>query len=441
MIASHPALFVTFVCARDKKDQESVVTPLITHLARPEAQGGLALLSHGSNQWSNNERKTFAFSFVHPELPDIELLQVVLNPAGNENEAAGGFLRAWETLKQALKEMPAQESLMGRTVVYQAALPAEGEPHATMQKLLATEKLRATNGYAISQPRAYSQVTGGHLWLLATPGGIAQESIYLALGAKESQETLNLAVLFGQKAALIWPDTVAHKAYFMASDYFTNEIRQRLRDDGNALMEETVSILQQHDLSDSTLLDQLSQRVAQLATMIAELRRLHSGLQIHQANYERSSEYNPLSGAIVDYHRLQIKNRLTRIKHDLIDANAALEAANTAINTLRTKYEQIQATQAQERNQLERERAKQEARADSLTNAILAILAVALALPQLIDRDVIKALWACWDKGLMPICEPYDILQVFGVQLGITCFIGVLFFLFIVALSRAMRNR
>jgi len=274
---------------------------------------------------------------------------------------------------------------------------------------------------------------------LATPGGIAQESIYLALGAKESQETLNLAILFGQNAALIWPDAVAHKAYFIARDYLANDMRQRFRDAGNVLMEETVAILQQNDLSDSTLLDQLSRRVAKLATVIAELRRLHSGLQIHQANYERRLEHQPLSGGVSDYHRLQIKNRLIRIQHDLIDANAALEAANTAINTLRTKYEQIQATQAQERNQLEGERAKQEARADSLTNAILAILAVALAVPQLINRQVTEALWAWWEGSLT--AESYHMLQVWGVQLGITCFIGVLFLLLIVALSYVIRNR
>lgn len=437
MIATHPALFVTFVCARDKKNQESAVTPIITHLARSEAEGGLALLSHATNQWSNSQQKTWAWCFVHPELPDVELLQVVLNPGGDD--ATPGFLRAWKTLEQALKEMPAQESLVGRTLVYQAALPPEREPQAAVQKWLATKTLLASNGHPISQPRAYSQVTGGHLWLLATPCGIAQESIYLALGAKESQETLNLAVLFGKNAALIWPDAVAHKAYLIARDYLATDMRQRFRDASDALMEETVTILQQSDLLDLTLLDKLSRRVAKLATVIAELRRLHSGLEIHQTNYERSLENNHLTGGVSDYHRLQIKNRLIRIKHDLIDANAALEAANTAINTLRTKYEQIQATQAEERNQLERERAKQEARANHLTNTILTILAVTLTVPPLIDRQVTDALWAWWEGNLT--AKSYNTLQVWGVQLGITIVIGAICALLIVALSRAIRNR
>ena len=353
MIATQPALFVTFICARDS---ENGVADGISHLARPEAEGGLALSRHAANEWRNSSQETWARRFAHPELPDVSLLQVALNPADATADAARGWIIAWEKLERALKEMPAtaQEALIGRTLVYQAVLPAESDGQAASSALLAQNCLRATNGHLAHRALAQAGVAGGHLWLLATPSGAAQESIYLALGPLETQDRLNLDILFGPSAALIWPDAVAHKAYFMSRDYFATQARKRFRQASDDLRQKTVALLQQNN--SSAKLDDLSTRVANLATVMAELRRLHSGLEIHQANYERSlggsafddaPNLNLAShGAVAAYHRQQISNRLLRIHLDLTDASAALEAAKIAIRTVRTKYSQRQAEEA-----------------------------------------------------------------------------------------------
>ena len=82
MTATQPALFVTFICARDsEKGKGNGAAELIAHLARPAAEGGLALSRHAAGEWRNSQQQTWARCFLHPELDDVEFLQVALNPA------------------------------------------------------------------------------------------------------------------------------------------------------------------------------------------------------------------------------------------------------------------------------------------------------------------------------------------------------------------------
>lgn len=76
-----------------------------------------------------------------------------------------------------------------------------------------------------------------------------------------------------------------------------------------------------------------------------------------------------------------------------------LQATDTVLNLLQTRLD------------------KEETRQQFQHASLLALIGVLLTLGLLIDRQVTEELWACWDEGLMPFCEPYQTLQVFGVQI------------------------
>ena len=321
-----------------------------------------------------------------------------------------------------------EKGFVGCTLVYQAAISADStatqsakqETDELLVALLDKLRLQEEHDALPTEPLAASDVTGGKLWLLKT-GRSGQENIYIALGAEEEQDALNTAVLFGYRAALIRPDAIAHKAYFMAREYLLGDIRNTFRDASKALMDKTVAILSQprsttslaervnQDLTTNqplnrTLaplgrssdhiseLDQLSDKAANLTAVTSSLRQLHSGLKIHRFNHQISLKKasakagsNGLGTQIGRYHRNQINNILFRLNEDLTDANATLQAANTAINSLRAKYEQQQTEIAEQQRQDAQQHAQQEARANNLTQTIFAVLSVVLAVGQLIE--------------------------------------------------------
>ena len=319
-----------------------------------------------------------------------------------------------------------EKAFVGCTLVYQAAISgdstatqsAKQETDELLVALLDKLRLQEEHDALPTEPLAASDVTGGKLWLLKT-GRSGQENIYIALGAEEKQDDLNTAVLFGYRAALIRPDAIAHKAYFMAREYLLGDIRNTFRDASKALMDKTVAILSQPRSSTSLLnrqdlttnqplnqslgplgrsgdhiseLDQLSDKAANLTAVTSSLRQLHSGLKIHRFNHQISLKKasakagsNGLGTQIGRYHRNQINNILFRLNEDLTDANATLQAANTAINSLRAKYEQQQTEIAEQQRQDAQQHAQQEARANNLTQTIFAVLSVVLAVGQLIE--------------------------------------------------------
>lgn len=427
MNAHKPALITTFIT------QPKHAMPLIRHLARLSSAGGLGLQAHGdTDAWYNEKEKTIAEQVWHPDLPDVELVQVVLNGNGT---ASAGWLEETQTLEQALEGLAEEtkSAILGRTLIYQAALEpqneqneqnqpnqADADSHHTPDELdeLVVELLNSLHLQSSADERRFirrfqaaDNVSGGRLWLLQSAHN-GTENLYLALGNDATQEALIYDVLLGQEAILLWPDSVAHKAYAMIDQYQMSGGHDRFSAASDRLMKQAHHILKQttskptNELTlqtqnaldlynqpdwlarleeEALAIEQLSTEIATITTVSAELTRLHSRITIHHHNYNISVRSWPSESAIMSYHRNQLTNALYRLQEDLNEANAALKAADSAFNRLRIQHERQRSAQQERKNQ-------REARDNNRTQFILALIALIISVGQVIDQNIMLTL-------------------------------------------------
>lgn len=387
-----PTLFVTLIC---KHSEESGALQVIRYLSRLETGGGFELHQSESepNEWSNFDTTMLLSSFEHPEFPDLALVQLSMYLEGDVSTA---WRTASEKLALAIDGLSVE--LLGRTLVYQARLPEKIEAEQQDEivlSLLTKSRLRAGNGRRLTFALAASDVPGGRLWLLMT-GTDHEETVYLTLGTEAQEERLKKSLLLGRHAALPWPDTIAHQVYFMARDYLADGLRERLQQTNQMLMGKSVKMLQQQkllmtdsfntfDLSQQEI-SRLSNQVAELTTVMTELNQLHKILEQYKIDFEQSMDGSGLHNSVGLYHRWQINTILKRVAQDMTDASAALQAANTAFNSLRAKMEQEKFWQEEKRIELE-------ADAHDLTHTILAVVGVILAVGFIVSGDPDVMLW------------------------------------------------
>lgn len=442
MNATKPTLIVTLLY-NPKAESETYLTnrdiydKLLKHLARSKEAGGLAL-SQAAHQryFRNREASIFVVPFAanelkHLELTDIALVQVGINinlsplELGGSFRGGGDVVTGWceaeERLAQAMKGLPSEveKAFVGRTIVYAATMPADADADKLSQALLNQLRLQEKHEHlphkaVAASPLMLGGKEGGHgkLWLLKS-GRSGDANIYMALEAEAEENPFKTKTLFGNQAILIYPDTIAHKAYYMARDYTLGNTRPLFREASNALMEKTIETLAQtsssalaqranqplvaapppahadHASSRLTVrlqLNALSKQAAKLTTVSASLRQLHSRLKIHQFNYQLASEREPQLGDIAIYHQQQQKKILFRLSEDLTDATAALDATNTALNYLRADYERQQAEQTKQLRQQAEQHAMQNTKAEQRTQQMLAIMTVALTVAQIVGR-------------------------------------------------------
>ena len=441
MNTTKPTLIVTLLY-NPKVESETYLTnrdiydKLLKHLARSEEAGGFALSKAPHERyWRNYEASIFVVPFAanelkHLELTDIALVQVGINI---QSDAVRGWCEAEERLAEAMKGLPSvvEKAFVGRTIVYAATMPPDADANKLSQALLNQLRLSEKHEYLPHKAIAACSFAHGKLWLLKS-GRSGDENIYMALEADaEDPSALRQAqggpssgrsnpfktqTLFGNQASLIYPDTIAHKAYYMARDYMLGNTRPLFREASDALMAKTIETLAQGTAEKSSTLAQranqplvaasppahadhassrltvrlqlnaLSKQAAKLTTVSANLRQLHSRLKIHQFNYQLASEREPQLGDIASYHQQQQKKILFRLSEDLTDATAALDATNTALNYLRADYERQQAEQTKQLRQEAEQHAMQNTKAEQRTQDMLAIMTVALTVAQVVTK-------------------------------------------------------
>ena len=110
MIATEPALIVTIIT------EPTHAIHLIRHLARLQVDGGFGLQQVKPDVWYNEKEKTIAEWVTHPDLTDVEIVQVALNMAQTVRE---GWLAATKKLQEALTRLPEQteKAILGRTLI------------------------------------------------------------------------------------------------------------------------------------------------------------------------------------------------------------------------------------------------------------------------------------------------------------------------------------
>ena len=391
---------------------------LIKHLARSKEEGGLGLseVAH-QRYWSNREASIFVAPFAlnelkHLELEDIALVQVGINI---HNEAVAGWSKAEERLAEAMNGQPriVEKAFVGRTLVYAASTPPDADGEALSEALLNKLRLEDKEKHLPHKALAACALTGGKLWLLKS-GASGESNIYMALEREAEENPFKTTMLFGYQARLIYPDVIAHKAYYMARDYTIGYTREEFRQASEKLMKKTIEILAQTEPSNppsdqpssgATHSDQtgelnsLSKQAAALTTVSAKLRQLHSRLKIHQFNYQLGLNRETPLGDIASYHQQQQKNILFRLKEDLTDANATLDATNTALNYLRADYERQQAEETKQLRRDEERHAAQKAKVDQRTQDIGVGIGIALSVAQILTSLPIAS------QALITLCS------------------------------------
>ena len=429
--------------------EANIYDKLLKHLARSKEAGGLALSQAAHQRYFRNREASifvvpFAFNELkHLELTDIAVVQVGINIDPSPLELGGswwggtvtGWCEAEERLAEAMKGLPSEveKAFVGRTIVYAATMPPDADADAVSQALLNELRLEKKHEHLPHKALAASPLMlvlteegsggkeGGHgkLWLLKS-GRSGDANIYMALETEAEDNPFKTKILFGNQALLIYPDTIAHKAYHMARDYTLGNTRPLFREASDALMEKTIETLAQAEslalaqranqplvaapahAEHAKQLNALSKQAAKLTTVSANLRQLYSRLKIHQFNYDLASRREPQLGNIASYHQQQQKKILFRLSEDLTDATAALDATNTALNYLRADYERQQAEQTKQLRQEAEQHAIENAKANQRTQDVLAIMTVALTVAQLVGSlPIISQLLAIIGSGLI----------------------------------------
>lgn len=375
---------------------------------------------------------------------DATIIQLVQTAPGNPTTG-------WKTMRRQLENILASSpgNWWGYTLTYQASLTPDSDEDQALKELLpAVRRLRSPETL---HPLVKADMSGGRVWLLGLPakgGGLAAATVYVALSPREKADDLVSKVLYGRAAWLLVPDLIVHKSYFQKRQYSDGDLLRRYREkvvrpltettdqllENLAQQEQPLSNLEQQNGSLSSLdqwveegrqrqieiaelLDDLAPAYYPLARYLSYLNMIHIALKRQLYNYDRwQAELK--DNDIIEYHRAHLE----AIKEDLemlvSEGRCALETADKAVSMARVQIDKIQVRidKAQESKQREAdkehqlkeqeaERKEQEAdkaqqRNQQLIQTLLTIVAAALALPELIDKDL-----AGWLLGVIPILE------------------------------------
>jgi len=420
-VANDAALIVTFYYLRDSSQQRDFSEPLLTHLEKElEQELGLNQPNGNHNVWLER------FNPVEKSARDIRVVQLALNASDKGTHADS----AWVELGDRLGELLSNEGLffgmVGYSLIYQAVLKRGITPlfenllpdKAKRRKLLLN---RPSAG--VIKPLATSDTPYGRLWLLDIPlqkDGRQASAVYVALCLEDANDDFVSQVLWGESASWLLPDLIAHKSYHQIRQYrgivegqvtFSMKLQQ--------VRNTTLELLSDRGKQKgSDEFSHLSKHSQALIRDMAKLGALRITLAKQQYSYSQWLDQAQV-GDIITFHATRIKANLKELELNLAEAETVLKATDTALNIMQTGLDK-----AQERRQL-------------WLSMIIAILGVALAVPQVIDRKVTDALWAWWNGDLTAIT--YNTLQVWGVQLLLITIIGAIVALLIFVIYRVMR--
>jgi len=341
---------------------------------------------------------------------DTTVLQVALNEPGT----AGG---AWDALRRKL-EAAVDESffrpLWGYSLVYQAELldggPGMPEPQAGDPLLQAARRLGAPASEAAgARPLAVTGLPEGAIWLLDTPrhDGAGAVTVYMALNNPGTDNRLLARHLYGPDARLLMPDLIAHKGYYQARQYQAGEFREQYGRRLDAMRAATHVLL--HELGRrrerAARLEALARDYSRLVDTLATLERLRVALarQLHNYGWWQREGADD---AVLAHHHAFLETASVEIRLLIEEGQGALQAAGTAVEMVRAR--------------LEGERQRQQ----EWLSTLLAVLAVALALPAILDREVLGAISA--GLGLPIAASPAGVVWLFGVQAAVVVLVMVL---------------
>lgn len=394
--AAKPSLLATFHV--EKKEVEG--TDRLQELLRQE----LNLAQVRPGMWRAPDIEgTLMLRFDLRSVPaDTTFLQVALNARGDVGEA-------WRICRERLEKSLKREALKvkgiwGYTLTYQANLNSGVDPDEAFEKLRRSARLLHSNkGPHTSLARA--EVAGGWMWLLTSPSEVvgpeSAGTVYVAL-SKPGQDKVLSEAFFDKEAKLLMPELIAHKSYYQRRQYRGERYEQYKEhlDEFRRLVRTLLNELERREIQ-SDEVSELTQRYYNLADMVWQLEDLRVSIARQLHNHDDEWEITR-DNDIFQHHRRHIEASLAELELLVSDGQYALSVADPVLSISRYKAETKQE--------------KEEARDQQVTQTVLLVVALALALPELIDKEVASRV-----LGLIPALEPFagSILVQFGLQAGV----------------------
>lgn len=419
-VASGAALIATFYCPRKQATARLLEDRLRRALNLKPRGPRRYLKRRGPRRWSDpagKEAVLIRFDLAH----DATALQLALNaPAGDA--AADG----WEELRQKLEgilEAEALDGIWGYTLTYQAVLdPGVGEDQALDQ---AFKELRPVARRLHSPREEYSlaqaDVAGGRMWLLGIPtegGGPGAATVYVALSTSEEAGTF-VKAFYGEDAALMMPDLISHKSYFEKHQYHGSNLKA-YKADLKTFRETTGQLLDdlgQQNPVESDKLTSLTRDYNELVKRVWDLEDLRVSMAQQLHNYEQWPGIE--DNDILEYHRRHIQTINAELQPLVTEGRYALGVADPVLSIAQLQADKVQEAEQRQTNQDQAERHRRIA-------VVLAVVAAALTVPELVDQQAAAALlWLLGMRELDTTSNP-DMLVILVTQVIIIAVVAFL---------------
>ncbi|NJP07910.1 MAG: hypothetical protein HC837_20945 [Chloroflexaceae bacterium] len=380
--------------------------------------------SNSDNQWQRGALRLYSFAL--PGSDDTTALQLSLDePESGVRSWIDGCQRLYavaldttdgpQRLIDQLDQWYNRDMLWGYTLIYMAELTQPTADESSWDGVLAEmlpiiDQINPQHSTA-STPLSQTPLAGGMLWLLDEPTRNLKDlisTVYLALAPPGDNDRLLLEGIYGPAAALIMPDMIMHKSYYLLRDIASFDLVDEYKEYVDDLTDLSIAMMspeQQLAAQAPPSLDAMGQQTANLLGMMALINEQRIRLQQQHTNYQRW--YDALGGRaspLVCYQLDQIHTAIRELELLIERGRSAIEASRTAIELIETQI-------AREQN------ARQER-----ISRWLAIAGVVLATPQVFTWDVTCAWLATW--GLVSACENQaQILPLLG-QFALMLLIG-----------------
>ncbi len=340
------------------------------------------------DDWVEAGSTQLLYRFKPANYHDTQFIQLVLAQEGETLPELWTAMR--QQLESALPTKAARDNLWGYSLIYAAPLTPIGLAKNILRNLIQSTaplwspEIKSTELAKVDRPL-------GTLWLTHVPL-LEQESAttYLALSSPEKEEEFFYHDLYGPAAYLLEPDLIAHKVYY--------HLRQAPAD-WKPKFEAKIDVICQKtnllfdNLTDtrqvSNLMNQLGQQYGgELTLIMRDLGRLQISLDEQHHNYLRLLPSNsplPLGegqgGGILAFHLAHLETGRRQFALMLTEARTTQESTHTAMTMAQTHLSQVQ-------NQLAEKAAQNQDRIQDL----VAVLSMALAIPQLVSPEAAVAL-------------------------------------------------
>lgn len=355
--------------------------------------------------------------FVLAEDADPQIIYVYGFQKNGLGEWGDTETELFQNVAKQLRKYP-DIGFVGASVIYQAVY----DNLQSNSGYLAIEELKRA-GIARQGAHVSQKIPGGELFLLGCPpmntlGKPYFQPIlrYLALCQSDCEKELNAylsnAAFFSHDVALVKAHQNVHKFRVRSSQ---DNLQGMLKE----IAMDTQPLLAIDDLLDDkakVALKSLSGSLSSLLKFYIEVNSTATSLVGQKSNYQHSFDAEPVEVAEGQVWRF-LRERMNTLNEELeikiSECQAVLEAAQQAVSMVQTRIDQ--ADEALEREQEQRLRRRDE---------LLAYLGVAIALPELINYDLVERLLTSWRIYFNPI-------GYFLVQLGLIVVIGGLIVWFI----------